>query len=1316
MDEPQEMKIIKRNGKTADISFDKILKRVKNLGIQFKLSIPYAPLVMKVIDQLYNNISTALIDELAAQQCASMNTKHPDYGTLAGAIVISNLHKKTDTSFYRAMKRLHDFHDVNNKKAPIVNDAFMHIVKANKEFLDATLVYSRDFLIDYFGFKTLERSYLLKVNGKIIERPQHMWMRVAICIHGDNMERVCETYNLMSQKYFTHATPTLFNAGTPRQQLSSCYLISMQDDSIEGIFDTLKDCAKISKWAGGIGMHIHNIRATGSHIRGTNGISNGIVPMLGVFNKTARYVDQCVVPETYIYTSQGPKQIQDLTFEDSIFNDTGNIEKIENILEHPYEGEVYNIQTMHSIEPLTITPEHPVFVLSGQKKGLNYSLIRQRLDNDTRGQLLEWKDVKDLTTDDMLAYAVPNYEKDIHTISADDCYMYGLILGDGCMYNSSQTGYISLHSIEKGKILDFCRNYFERKCVKYTITSEGNTSRISWNKSLAMPFRYSDIYDINREKYINARFLNLPMEKAKYIIKGLIDTDGCKTKEILFDNTSRILIEGLRYLLLRMSVLTSGTIRNRIGEKHTIASGINRGKTIENKKISYVLRIPKTQEVCELFNLDEDNNGEFFKFLKWGYDPQAPNTNQGLTPYIFTRIKTISTSTYDGTLYDLQMPKIHNYMIHNGLVHNGGGKRNGSFAIYIEPHHADIEMFLDLKKNHGDEELRARDLFYALWVSDLFMERVQENAIWSLFCPDSTPGLSDVYGKEYKELYTKYENENKYIRQVKARDIWVKILDSQMETGTPYLLFKDACNKKSNQKNLGTIKSSNLCTEIIQYSDKNETAVCNLASIGLSKFVKEPNDEVKSQFKDAKIYTIPKCQWCNLLKALLKKKDIKYCEITLVTGEEIDAFKAEHNVISLPQLFNGDNLIGGFNTCQDILRATFDYEKLHEVTKIVANNLNRVIDVNFYPTEKTRRSNLLHRPIGIGVQGLADVFMMMDYAFASDLAKEMNKMIFETIYHASLEMSCEISKERYKSMQYLKDEYTSSDWSFKDKSETCTDYKIMNTSCASSSKVAEIDEKTRTMLQDMKPTYLEMTKKRKAKYLGSYSSFEGSPASNGILQFDMWNVTPSSRYDWTSLKKDIQEYGLRNSLSVAPMPTASTSQILGNNECFEPYTSNIYTRRTLTGEFILVNRHLMKDLIALNMWTEDIKTNIIANKGSVQYIDGLPDIMKEKYKIVWEIPMKNLIDMSRDRGAFVCQSQSLNLWIEDPDVKTLTNMHFYSWRAGLKTGMYYLRRKPKHQPQQFTIEPERQNSGSKQERSSNNTITNNNEPCEMCSG
>lgn len=804
-----EMRVIKRNGKYENVGFDKILKRVKSIGTECGIKLNYTTFVMKVIDQLYDGIPTTKIDELTAEQCASLSIQHPDYSTLAGRLIISNHHKNTINSFSTVMKQLYEFKDIHNTQHSMLSTEYYTIVENYKEIFDDMIVHDRDYLIDYFGFKTLERSYLMKINGVIVERPQYLWLRVSIGIHGNNIDKVRKTYELMSLKYFTHATPTLFNAGTPKPQLSSCYLLSLEEDSISGIYNTLNDCAQISKWAGGIGLHIHNVRATGSHIRGTNGSSNGIVPMLRVFNSTARYVDQ------------------------------------------------------------------------------------------------------------------------------------------------------------------------------------------------------------------------------------------------------------------------------------------------------------------------------------------------------------------------------------------GGGRRNGSFAIYLEPWHADIEDFLEMKKNHGDEETKARDLFYALWIPDLFMERVKTNGDWTLMCPNECPGLSDVYGSNFVDLYTKYESQNKGRKKIKARELWFKILDSQMETGTPYLLYKDAANKKSNQKNLGTIKSSNLCTEIIEYSDDKETAVCNLASIGLSNFV------------------------------------------------------------------NNDK--------------SFDYNKLHEVTKVVTDNLNRVIDINYYPTDKTKRSNLKHRPIGIGVQGLADTFALMNIPFHSEDAKVVNKLIFETIYHAALEQSMEIAKDRYHSIQTIK-----------------------NT-----------DTYNNDLLSHLNNYELPM---ENLSYCGAYSTFNGSPISQGIFQFDMWNVTPTDRYDWNTLKQSIMTYGIRNSLLVAPMPTASTSQILGNNECFEPFTSNIYTRRTIAGEFIVVNKYLMRELIDLKIWNEETKNNIIVNNGSIQQIDGIPDYIKDKYKIVWEIPMKHLIDMSRDRGAFICQSQSLNLWVEDPNYKSLTSMHFYSWDAGLKTGIYYLRRKAKHHAQQFTIEPDKKK-----------IQTADPEVCEMCS-
>jgi len=849
-----DMHVIKRGGKKELMSFDKILKRIKQTGKQLNLhNIIYAQLTIKIIDQLKDNIETSKIDELTAEQCASMGTVHPDYTKLGSAIIISNLHKNTSDSFYEVIKKLYEFKDVNNSSYKLIHDNVMSVVEKHRYTIDNMIDYKRDFLFDYFGFKTLERAYLMKINKTIVERPQHMLMRVSVCIHGDNMEKVKETYDYMSQKYFIHATPTLFNAGTPRPQLSSCYLIAMEDDSIDGIFNTVKECAQISKWSGGIGLHVHNIRTTGSHIRGTNGTSNGLIPMLGVFNKTARYVDQ-------------------------------------------------------------------------------------------------------------------------------------------------------------------------------------------------------------------------------------------------------------------------------------------------------------------------------------------------------------------------------------------GGKRNGSFAIYLEPHHPDIEEFLELKKNHGDEESKCRDLFYALWVSDLFMERVMGNKTWSLFCPDKCPGLCESYGEKYKELFLKYEEEGKYDKQINARDLWIKILDAQMETGTPYILYKDSVNEKSNQKNLGTIKSSNLCVEICEFSDDKETAVCNLASIGLPMFVKDDK--------------------------------------------------------------------------------TFDYEKLYEITKILVNNLNNIIDLNFYPTPKTKLSNFKHRPIGIGVQGLADVFFKMDLPFTSDEAKVINTKIFETMYYAAIEKSYEMSRERYEAMDYLREQFYMNNWSFINDNDDCREYSIYNVTDASIVNAIAEDNKIEYYLNKIRPIKAEIIN-LEYDYIGAYSSFKGSPINKGLFQFDLWNVKPGDRYNWEELRKNVIKYGIRNSLLVALMPTASTSQILGNNECFEPITSNIYTRRTLAGEFVLVNKYLIDDLIKIDKWDENVKNSIVANKGSIQHMTDLPESIREKYRTVWELQMKELINMSKDRSPYICQSQSLNLWLEDPEPKALTNMHFYSWKAGLKTGIYYLRRKAKHQAQQFTIEPEKKNRDSKEELEEE---MKKDEGCIMCSG
>jgi len=1530
-----EMYVTKRNGNHEIISFDKILQRIKKVGKEANIQINYTSLVMKIIDQLYDKIPTDKIDEISAEQCASMSSIHTDYGVLASRLIISNHHRNTTASFSKTMKKLHGEN--------IVCNAFMQDVQANAKALDAMIDYQRDYLIDYFGFKTLERSYLLSIKKRVHERPQMMFMRLTVAMHGTDLARIQETYDAFSNKLMIHGTPSLYNAGTPRQQMSSCfvkgtvvhtlrggvpiqevqvgdrvithtgkvskvtqlhtnrlgdrrlrrlqcyqtrpitvtedhnlyvyhsatktvgwkaagqltqedyvmvpnnrdqpmvtdgdnagktlamnlninkffgiwmrygdfmydqgvdakpysaanasqdqdlssnadvtvtmkgdadasdvdlpapapklvgvkvtipanaeiedfcfkeihrmfgnvvvekhahntgiteikyfhvpmahdfkswfsqeppgekhlprsmymyprlwinsflggwnacgdsvwteeemdpanpvhrmyrdeiyvlcklnrinpetfvamdyeetpmiveeagdryvqcvsntvvddddgpdmevytlgvendhsysvegivaqncYLISMESDSIEGIYNTLKDCALISKWAGGIGLHIHNIRATGSYIAGTNGTSNGIVPMLRVFNNTAKYVDQCLHPDTIIYTLQGPKKLAHVTpGETAIFNRRGQPEVIQNVLEHMYgenggDDAFLEIHSEHALTPLCVTPEHPVYVYRGGEGAADLNDPRaatiSACNLDEENCWFEWTEAKLLDTTDQIVYSIPTYEQDIPEITKDDCYVYGLFLSCGHMTycDTIETKYL--------QIITFMTWYLSSRCVPYEVCSDDDdendavppeediecggavvdedaedavpsgldefldirtyqsfSRRISWKHALSLPFKHYDLYNEQHNKRVHPRWLNLPIDKSKYILKGIIDGGGTMERDFSYTNISQQIVESCRYLCLRMGVLTRGHVDADLYVQR------------------YHLSIPATAETCALFEIQ--------------YDGRAPNFRR-VGQYLLSPVTKVVPARYEGVLYDLQMKEEHNYLIHHGLVHNGGGKRNGSIAIYLEPWHADIELFLQMRKNHGEEELKARDLFYALWIPDLFMKRVKEAGKWTLFCPHECPGLADVYGDAFEALYTQYEAAGKGRATVQARDLWFKVLDSQMETGTPYMVFKDAANRKSNQKNLGTIKSSNLCSEIIEYSDEHETAVCNLASIALPSFV----------VKD-------------------------------------DA--------------NPDAPM------------TYDFEKLHKVARMVTYNLNRIIDINYYPTEKTQTSNLRHRPIGIGVQGLADTFMMMGYTFGSPESRLLNQQIFETIYHGGLVESCELAKQH-----------------------------------------------------------------------GPYASFAGSPASQGELQYDMWVAQPlDGRYDWDQLKNDIRTHGLRNSLLLAPMPTASTSQILGFNECIEPITSNIYSRRTMAGEFIITNKYLMKDLLALGLWNEKIKTHIIANNGSIQGLTNVPEHIREKYRTVWEIPMRTLIDMAADRGIYVDQSQSLNLWIEDPTYSTLTSMHFYSWGKGLKTGIYYLRRRAKHTAQQFTIEPEKAKHDGEDE----------DEICEMCS-
>ena len=789
------MYVVKRDGRKELVQFDKITARIKKMCYSLHENVDPVRIAMRVIEGVYDGVTTTELDNLAAEVAATNAVSHPDYANLASRIAVSNLHKSTKKSFAETMCDLYNYVDpITGDPASLIAKDVHEIIQANGDFLDSNIIYDRDFNYDYFGFKTLERSYLMKMKGQITERPQHMLMRVSVGIHKEDLDAVVETYNMLSEGWFTHATPTLFNSGTPKPQMSSCFLLTMKEDSISGIYDTLKQCAKISQSAGGIGLAMHNIRATGSYIKGTNGTSNGIVPMLRVFNDTARYVDQ------------------------------------------------------------------------------------------------------------------------------------------------------------------------------------------------------------------------------------------------------------------------------------------------------------------------------------------------------------------------------------------GGGRRKGSFAMYLEPWHADVFDFLEMRKNHGKEEQRARDLFYALWIPDLFMKRVEEDGDWTLMCPNECPGLPETHSKEFEKLYVKYEKEGKGRKTIKAQELWFKILESQTETGTPYMLFKDAANAKSNQKNLGTIRSSNLCTEIIEYTAPDEVAVCNLASVAIPKFVKEDG--------------------------------------------------------------------------------TFDHDKLFAITYQVTKNLNKIIDRNYYPVIEARNSNMRHRPIGIGIQGLADAFIMMRYAFDCDEARQLNKDIFETLYYAA----CTASKD--------------------------------------------------LAIED-----------------GAYETFKGSPASKGILQFDMWNVKPSDRWEWDVLKAEIKKHGMRNSLLIAPMPTASTAQILGNNECFEPYTSNIYTRRVLSGEFIVVNKHLLRDLTKLGLWDVEMKNRLIAANGSVQNINEIPDNLKLLYRTSWEISQRSILDMAADRGAYICQSQSLNIFMENVTNSKLTSMHFHGWKLGLKTGMYYLRTKAAADAIKFTIEKKYQDEtkeGKTIELTEEEALAmcsiDNGDDCEMCSG
>ena len=1290
----EEMHVIKRNGNSEIVSFDKILKRIKNIGSEAKLSINYTALAMKVIDQLYNGIETSKLDELTAEQCASLSTQHPDYGTLASRLVISNLHKKTSSSFIQVMNDLYNFKDVNDNHVPLINFDIINIVNSNKEYFESIIDYERDYLIDYFGFKTLERAYLMKKNKIILERPQHMWLRVSLGIHFKNfsLEVVKETYDLMSQKYFTHATPTLFNAATPRPQLSSCYLIGMESDSVDGIFNTLKECALISKWSGGIGLHIHNIRSSGSHIRGTNGVSNGIIPMLGVFNKTARYIDQGGKRNGSfaIYLEPHHPDIED--FLDLKKNHGDEELRARDLFYAMWISDLFMERVKTSSTWSLFCPDKcpGLCDVYGEK----YKELYLKYENEKRyTKQISARDLWIKILDAQMETGTPYLlYKDAANMKSNQKNLGTIKSSNLCVAPETKIltdkGFLEIQSLKDNIVNVWNGKEFSEVEVKQTN-----------NNSELITIKFSDGSELTCTKYH----------------KFYIQKDYCKIneKEDIINSKYVEVVEGqnlqkdMKLIKCEYPIIDNDKHLERAYTNGFFSGdGTYNNSLMKETKCNYK-SLPNKSYCKRHVNYQKDNSiSEYCQGMCYNKKPIVALYHEKirLLEYLdYTSIgKEVNNKlnvTLNVNLEEKYFVPI-NYSLKSKLEwFSGYCDADGSICLNKD------NQSIQISSIHKEFLLNIKLMLQTCGVSSNVSKNMNERL------SNLPNGKGDYQLYKSKTLWRLLVSSNELMKllelglsckrlKIEKRDYqrkaiqFVKVVDI-IDNGRTDKTF--CFNEPKRHAGIfnGVITSN--CTEILEYSDEKETAVCNLASISLTKCVVENNI---NPFKDVVVYTKDNCNWCVLLKALLKKKEIIYKEILVDETNRDKLVEDENGVKTLPQLFDEEKYIGGFDTVLNILRNSFDYDKLHYLSKVLTKNLNNIIDINFYPTEKTERSNLLHRPIGIGVQGLADAFILMDIPFESEAAKEINKKIFETIYHGALESSCELAEIRERKLTKMKEGLNNNDWDyFFPNNSVCTSYMIN----------PHLNDDFSYMIEEsldrIRPIPNEINRE---KYLGSYSSFEGSPISKGILQFDMWGIEPSHRYDWNKLRENIKKYGIRNSLLVAPMPTASTSQILGNNECFEPLTSNIYSRRTLAGEFILVNKYLINDLISINMWNEEIKNNIILNKGSIQYIEGIPKFIKEKYKIVWEIPMKHIIDMAKDRGAFICQSQSMNLWIEDPDPKILTNMHFYSWKAGLKTGIYYLRRKPKHQPQQFTIEPENK---SKKMKSDNDSGE-----CLMCSG
>ena len=1007
-----EIYVVKRDGNREEVHFEKVQRRIKNNS--HGLNVSSNLIAQKVCSRIYDGVSTEELDELTAEICTSHLTEHPDYETLATRIIISNNHKTTPATFSESIKILYS--------NDLVSKSLYDVVISNKELLNSSIKHENDYLIDYFGFKTLQKSYLQRVNRVIIERPQYLFMRVSLGLHLNSVATALKSYLYLSHKNFIHATPTLFHSGTNNPQLLSCFLLGT-DDSVAGIYKNLSDCAQISKWAGGLGVHINNIRGKNARIHSSNGYSNGIIPMLRVYNETAKYINQCFAPETNIQVfANKTKPISHIEVGDLVMTNDATYKRVLNVIKSTINKEIYHISNSLKKRRVRATGEHQIYI--------------------KRGIIEDFLSVSELIIGDLVCYP--------------------------------------------------------------------NATEYSW-------------YPIDH----------------------------------------------------------------------------------------------------------------------------------------------IEKCAYEGDVYDLTVEDNHTYVVDDlGLVHNSG-KRNGSIAIYLEPHHPDIMDFLELRKNNGAEDMRTRDLFLALMIPDLFMRRVEEASknpdapvLWSLFDPNDNKELIDLYGDAFDAKYAELEASKKFVSQVDISKVWKKILSSQIETGTPYILFKDQINKMSNQSNVGTIKSSNLCAEIVEYSDANEYACCCLASISLGELVARP------AFDQAiTIFSKTNCDYCSRAVQLFEKMGLKYQKVVLDDDEARHAMYADIGAKydricnTVPQILLGDTYIGGYTDLVEYTKPSVDYGRFEQICDILVRNLNRVIDINYYPVPETERSNFKMRPLGIGVQGFTQMLLKMGYSFESAEAKVLNKEVFEAMQYYCLKASCAMARERKAIMDTVE---------FQEYAKSATEPRF-----------------------EYNGDYF--TNSEVVSGLGAYERFRGSPLSEGIFQHEKYGVPATKLFlgktKWDALKADIMKYGVRNSLLVALMPTASTSQILGNTECFEPITSNIYTRRTLAGDFVVLNRNLVDDLLDVGLWSKEMKDKLISENGSIANIGGLPASMKEMYKTVWEIKQKTIIDLCADRAPFICQTQSMNLFFEEPKIGTLGSALIYGWKRGLKTGSYYIRSRPKIQAQQFTIDP-----------------------------